>query len=173
MKSSGADAVLIVMTEQSCATFMRQFREVGLTLQTFSRGSCVSGLFNQLTKDNPSIGEGIVEYSFFSEGQDTQLDKHFFEVYNQPITPHRLSGYYAMTYAYVPAIRQLIKDGKEINRANIQAALTKIQVTTPGGPIQFDDHNQAYPNGTMSTNKAGGTVLLGTSPLKPVDHTGY
>ncbi len=173
MKASGADAVLIVMTEQSCATFLRQFREVGLTLQIFSRGSCVSGLFNQLTADNPSIGEGITEFSFFAEGEDPQLDKHFFDAYNLPITPHRISGYYAMMYAYAPAIRQLIKDGKDINRASIREALTQINVQTPGGPIKFDDHNQAYPFGTLSTNKAGKTALLGTSPLKPVDHTGY
>jgi branched-chain amino acid transport system substrate-binding protein len=173
MKASGADALLIVMTEQSCATFFRQYLEVGLKLQTFSRGSCTTGLFHQLTADNPAIGEGLIEFSFFAEGLDPKLDAHFLEVYKQPITPHRFAGYYIMYYTYAPAIRSLIQAGKPINRANIRDALTALKIDTSAGTLSFDDHNQAYPKSTLSTNKGGKTILLDTAPLKPVDHTGF
>lgn len=173
IKATGAEAVLIVMTDQSCATFMRQFREVGLTQQVFSRGACTTGLFNQLTKDDPKIGEGIIEFSFFMEGNDPELAKHFFEAYNQPITGHRMAGYYAMYHAIAPAIRAVLASGKEINQANIRDALAALNEQTPAGLIKFDDHNQAYTNGALTTNKDNKQVFLQSIELKPVDHTGY
>jgi branched-chain amino acid transport system substrate-binding protein len=173
IKGAGADALLIVMTEQSCATLMRQFREQGLTLKVYSRGACTSGVFNDLTKDDPKIGEGIIEFSFFNEGQDTKLDAEFPAIMNQPTSGHRMAGYYIMYYTIAPALESLIKSGKEINRANIRDAIAAVNMKTPAGTINFDDHNQAYVDGTLSTNKDGKAVLLDTVPLKPVDHTGY
>ena len=173
IKSGGAEAVLIVMTDQSCATFMRQLREVGLTQQIFSRGSCTTGLFNNLTKDNLQIGEGISEFSFFTEGNDPALSTHFLETYNQPITSHRMAGYYAMYYTIAPAIKAVIAAGKELTRANIRDAIAAISVDTPNGTIKFDDHNQNYPKGALTTNKNGKQVLIDTVDLKPVDHTGF
>ena len=111
IKGAGADALLIVMTEQSCATLMRQFREQGLTLKVYSRGACTSGVFNDLTKDDPKIGEGIIEFSFFNEGQDTKLDAEFPAIMNQPTSGHRMAGYYIMYYTIAPALESLIKSG--------------------------------------------------------------
>jgi branched-chain amino acid transport system substrate-binding protein len=173
IKSAGADAVLIVMTDQSCATFMRQLREVGLTQQIFSRGSCTTGLFNQLTKDDPKIGEGITEFSFFTQGNDPDLSKHFQDTYNQPITSHRMAGYYAMYYTIAPAIKAVIAAGKDLTRANIRDAIATVNVDTPNGTLKFDDHNQNYPQGALTTNKDLQTVLISTLDLKPVDHTGF
>jgi branched-chain amino acid transport system substrate-binding protein len=173
IKAAGAEGLLIVMTEQSCATLMRQFRESGLEMKVFSRGACTSGVFNDLTKDAPAIGEGIVEFSFFNQGQDTALDAHFLDYYKQPISGHRMAGYYAMYYTIAPAIRALIAEGKELTPANIRDAIAALNVETPAGAIKFDDHNQAYVNGTLSTNKDGKAVLLESAPLAPIDHTGY
>ena len=173
IKSVGAEGILIVMTDQSCATFMRQFREVGLTMQIFSRGACTTGLFNQLTKDDPTIGEGITEFTFFTDGNDSGLAKHFSQTYNQPITSHRMAGYYAMYYTIAPAIKALIASGKDLTRANIRDAIAALSVQTPAGLIKFDDHNQAYLNAALVTNKNGQQTLLSTVELKPVDHTGY
>jgi branched-chain amino acid transport system substrate-binding protein len=173
IKSVGADAILIVMTDQSCATFMRQLREVGLTQQIFSRGSCTTGLFNQLTKDNPAIGAGITEFSFFTDGNDPTLSKHFLDTYNQPITSHRMAGYYAMYYTIAPAIKAVIASGKDLTRANIRDAIAALNEQTPNGLLKFDDHNQNYPNSALTTNKDLAQELLGTTDLIPVDHTGY
>jgi hypothetical protein len=84
-----------------------------------------------------------------------------------------MAGYYIMYYTIAPAVESLIKSGKEINRANIRDAIAAVNMKTPAGTISFDDHDQAYVNGTLSTNKDGKAVLLDTIPLKPVDHTGY
>jgi len=173
IKSAGAEGILIVMTDQSCATFMRQFREVGLTQKVFSRGACTTGLFNQLTKDDPTIGAGITEFTFFTDGNDPDLAKHFSEAYNQPITSHRMAGYYAMYYTIAPAIKALIAEGKDLTRANIRDAIAALNVQTPSGTIKFDDHNQAYLQAALVTNKDGKQTLISTVDLKPVDHTGY
>lgn len=173
IKSTGAEAILIVMTDQSCATFMRQFREVGLTQQVFSRGACTSGLFNELTKDDTTIGEGIIEFSFFMAGNDPELSEHFFQHYNQPITSHRFAGYYAMYHTIAPAIEALVAEGKELTPANIRDAIAALNVETPGGLIKFDDHNQAYTNGSLTTNEAGAQKFLEKIDLQPVDHSGF
>ncbi len=152
---------------------MRQFREIGLDMKVFGRGSCTTGLFNDLTKDDPSIGEGIIEFSFFSAGQDPALDKHLAETYNLPSSGYQLSGYYAMYYVIAEAIKNLATNGRDVTRASLRDAIAAINIKTPAGPISFDDHNQAYTDGTLTTNKDGKPILLDTLPLEPVDHTGY
>lgn len=173
IKATGADAIVIVMTDQSCATFMRQFREVGLTQQVFSRGSCTSGLFNKLTEDDKSIGEGITEFSFFTEGNDPELAKHFEEFYGQPITGHRMAGYYAMYYTIAPAIKAVIAAGKDITQTNIRDEIAALSMETPAGLIKFDDNNQAYTDGSLTTNKDGAQAFLEKVELKPIDHSDY
>lgn len=171
MKGAGSDAVLIVMTENDCANFLRQYREVGVEADVYSRGSCTSPLANEMTADDPSILEGVVEFSFFFSIQDPELAERFEARWETPLTPHRMGGYYAMYYALRPAITQLIQEGKEVTRENVRAALEKLLVETPAGPIEFDDHHQAYPNGVLVINRDGEAVRLDTVKLGPVDHS--
>lgn len=173
LKASNPEAVLIVMTEQSCATLMRQFRESNLKMAVYSRGACASGVFNDLVKDNPAIGEGIIELSFFQQGQDPELDARFMAEYNKPISGHREGGYYSMRYVIAPALEALLKSGEEITRESLRDAIAALNVETPAGTIKFDDYNQAYPNAALTINKDGKPVLLEQSPMAPADHSSY
>jgi branched-chain amino acid transport system substrate-binding protein len=177
MRASGTGAVLIVMTENDCAAFMRQYREVGVEADVYSRGACTSPLFLELTEDDPAVADGIIEFAFFSKLQDPDLAERFQARWDSPLTGHRMGGYYAMYHTLAPAISQVINDGQEINRENIRAALETLNVETPAGTIAFDDHNQAYTDGVLSINvlQDDGTVeveLLEFVELGPVDHSG-
>lgn len=179
IKASGSDAVLMVFTENDCANFMRQYREVGVEADPYSRGSCASELMYELTEDDPNIAAGIVEFSIFMRGLDPELGERFLERWDSPITPHRMGGYYAMYYTLAPAIRKVINNGLPINRENIRDALETLDLETPAGPIKFDDHNQAYMKGILIQNvlsEDGTTVesdILDIVQLEPIDHTGY
>ncbi len=146
---------------------MRQYREVGVNAKVFSRGSCTTGLFLDLTKDKPSIGEGIVEFSFFSEGQDKAFDKRFNDFYQKPPTGHRMAGYYIMRYTLAPAI---------------SAVYRKAQDTEPREHSRCDcrtrcDHTRGKINLIITTglhmapsaNENGKVVLKEVVPLKPSD----
>ena len=78
-----------------------------------------------------------------------------------------------MYYTIAPAIKALIAAGKDLTRANIRDAIAAVNVATPDGTLKFDDHNQNYPIGALTTNQNGLPVLLDTVILKPVDHTGF
>ncbi len=135
IKGAASDALLIVMTEQSCATLMRQFREAGLDMKVFSRGACTSGVFNDMTKDDPAIGEGIVEFSFFNEGQDPEFDQHFLDYYKEPTSGHRMAGYYIMYHTIAPAIKSLIEARQGAHPCQYPG-----RDRSPGGdnPVWFD-----------------------------------
>jgi branched-chain amino acid transport system substrate-binding protein len=171
MRGVNPDAVLIVMTENDCATFMRQYREVGILADVYSRGACTSPLFHELTADDPSISEGIVEFSFFYGLMDPELGERFQARWGTPITGHRMGGYYAMYYTLAPAIRSVIQAGNEVTRESIRAALEELNVETPAGLISFDEHNQAYTNGVLTINRDGQVHLLEIIELGPVDHS--
>lgn len=173
IKNSGAEAMLVFMDDQSCATFLRQRYEVGLDLPMYSRGSCVSDLVNDLLKDDPKIAEGVEEFSFFSADQDKEFSKAFVEFHKKPVTLERMSGYYALVYTVVPAIKNVIAAGKEINRANIRDAIAALDLDTPCGKIKFDEYNQGYLDGSLEINKDGKATVLTTVQLKPVDHSAY
>ena len=171
MKSVESDAVLIVMTENDCANFMRQYREVGVDADVYSRGACTSPLFLELTQDDLAISEGIVEFAFFTSNQDPELAERFSARFDTPLTGHRMGGYYAMYYTVANAVRSVIGKGQEINRANIQVALEGLSVDTPAGLIEFDDHNQAYTDGVLSVNQDGEAIMLTIVELGPADHS--
>ncbi len=171
MKGSGSNAVLIVMTENDCANFMRQYREVGVEAAVYSRGACTSPLFLELTADDTSISEGIVEFSFFTKDQDPDLAERFQARFDTPLTGHRMGGYYAMFHTLAPAIRSVIVSGRELTRANIRDAIDALSEETPAGLIQFDDHNQAYTNGVLTINEGGAATMLEVVELGPVDHS--
>jgi len=174
MRAAQSDAVLIVMTENDCAAFMRQYREVGVEADVYSRGACTSPLFIELTQDDPSVADGIVEFVFFNGLQDPDLAERFQARWDTPLTGHRMGGYYAMFHTLAPAIEKVVADGDEINRETIRAALETLNVETPAGLISFDDHNQAYTDGVLAVNvlQDDGTVaveLLDIVELGPVD----
>ena len=174
MRAAESGAVLIVMTENDCAAFMRQYREVGVEADVYSRGACTSPLFIELTQDDPAVADGIVEFVFFTGLQDPDLAERFQARWDTPLTGHRMGGYYAMFHTLAPAIEKVIADGDEINRETIRAALETLQVETPAGLISFDDHNQAYTDGVLAVNvlQEDGTVaveLLDIVELGPVE----
>ncbi len=171
MRAAAADATLIVMTENDCANFMRQYREVGVEAAVYSRGACTSPLFLELTEDDPAIAEGIVEFSFFTANQDPDLAERFQARFDTPLTGHRMGGYYAMYHTLAPAIESIIESGQEVNRETIRAALEELSVETPAGMVTFDDHNQAYTNGVLTVNQDGLAILLEIIELGPVDHS--
>jgi ABC-type branched-subunit amino acid transport system substrate-binding protein len=170
IRSADPEAVLIVMTERDGSTFMRQYREVGIEAQVFSRGSLTSPLFLEFTEDDPTIGEGILEFSFWAFGIDPDHDEAFFERFDTPNSPHRAMSYYSVRYVIAEAIRNaIINNDGELTREAIRDELAAIDIETPIGPIAFDDHNQAYPFGTIQTILDGETTFLDTVELVPVE----
>ncbi len=170
IKASAPDAVLVVMTERDGSTFMRQLREVGLDVQVFSRGSLTSPLFLEYTKDDPTIGEGILEFSFWAGGVDPDLDQRFLDRFDKSNSPHRGWAYYATRYAIGTAIKNAILNEGEATREAIRNELEKVEVEIPFGTIKFDDHNQSYPKGTVSTIEDGEVRFVQFVELVPVEH---
>lgn len=170
IRASQPDSLLVVMTERDGSTFMRQLREVGIDAKIYSRGSLTSPLFLEYTEDDPTIGEGIVEFSFWAAGLDPEFDEHFLERFDTPNSPHRGMSYYVTRFVIGEAIRNAIANEGEATRATIRDELEATSIETPIGLIEFDDHNQAYPFGTLQTIEDGKTVFFDTVELVPVDH---
>jgi hypothetical protein len=145
---------------------MRQYKISYTTIPVYSRGACATNLFNQIVQDDPTIGENITEAAIFSELQEQPLAKKFQKEYNQPLTAHRMAGYYAAKYVVVPALRSLVKSGKPITPENIRKSVDNIKSETPLGTLEFDHNNQAYLDAVLLTNKDGHPAVIGTLPIK-------
>jgi branched-chain amino acid transport system substrate-binding protein len=168
VRAAQPDALLVVMTERDGSTFMRQLREVGIDAPIFSRGSLTSPLFLEYTADDPTIGEGVIEFSFWAAGLDPEHDAAFLERWDTPNSPHRGMSYYAVRYVIAQAIQDALAANGEVTREGIRDALDNLSIETPIGLIEFDDHNQAYPFGTLQTIENGETVYIGPVELQPV-----
>jgi branched-chain amino acid transport system substrate-binding protein len=169
MRAAQPEALLVVMTERDGSTFMRQLREVGIDVPIYSRGSLTSPLFLEYTADDPTIGEGVIEFSFWAAGLDPEHDAAFLERWGTPNSPHRGMSYYAVRDVIAEAIRAALEENGEVTREGIRDALENLSVDTPIGHIEFDDHNQAYPFGTLQTVENGETVYVGPVELSPVE----
>ena len=168
IRASRPDALLVVMTERDGSTFMRQLREVGIDATIYSRGTLTSPLFLEYTADDPTISEGVLEFSFWAAGLDPEHDQRFLERFGTPNSPHRGMSYYTTRYVIAEAIRNAILNHGEATPETIRQELKALSIDTPIGHIEFDDHNQAYPFGTIQTIEDGQPVFVGTIELRPI-----
>jgi branched-chain amino acid transport system substrate-binding protein len=168
LKRANAEAILGVILASDGAPFMRQFRELGLTQKIFSRGSLASAEFLHQVRDNPRIGDGVVEASYWVVGLDPEWDRRWTERYKVPPRIHGSLAAITLKWAVVPAIEIALRKYGKADRASIRAALTEVDVKdSPLGPIKFDDHHQAWINMVLLEMRDGQLRILEKLPTSP------
>ncbi len=145
VKRANPDAVLLVMLASDGSVFMRQFRELGLTQKIFARGSLATLEFLHQIRDNPSLGDGIVEATYWTAALDPEWERRWLDRWKVPVRVHGALAAIAFRYAVVPAIELAAKKHGRVDRKTIRDALVEIDVpNTPVGRIKFDDTHQAF-----------------------------
>jgi len=147
LKRANPETILAVILASDGAPFMRQFRELGLTQRVFSRGSLGSAEFLYQVRDNPKIGDGVIEASYWITGLDPDWDKKWTERYKVPPRIHGSLAAITLKWAVVPALEIALKKHGKADRQTIRAALEEVDVKdSPLGPIKFDANHQAWIN---------------------------
>ena len=168
IKRANPDAVLLVMLASDASVFLRQYRELGLKQRVFARGSVATVEFLELAKDNPSIGDGVIEATFWTAALDPEWEKRWLERWKTPVRVHGSLAALTLKYAVVPAVELALKKYGKADRKSIRDALEQIDVKdTPLGPIKFDDHHQAWINMVLIEMKGGQLRLLEKIPTSP------
>jgi branched-chain amino acid transport system substrate-binding protein len=168
LKRAGAETILGVILASDGAPFMRQYRELGLTQGVYSRGSLVSAEFLHQVRDNPRIGDGVVEAGYWVTGLDPEWDKKWEERHKVPPRIHGSLAAITLKWAVVPALEIALKKHGKADRATIRTALTEVDVKdSPLGPIKFDANHQAWINMILLEMQDGKIRILeklATSP---------
>ncbi len=167
-KRANPDAVLLVMLASDASVFLRQYRELGLKQRVFARGSVATVEFLDLVKDNPGVGDGVIEATFWTAALDPEWEKRWLDRWKTPVRVHGSLAALTLKYAVVPAIELALKKYGKADRKSIRDALEQIDVKdTPLGPIRFDDHHQAWINMVLIEMKGGQLRLLEKIPTSP------
>jgi branched-chain amino acid transport system substrate-binding protein len=168
IKRANPDALLLVMLASDASVFLRQYRELGLKQRLFARGSVATVEFLDLVKDNPSIGDGVIEATFWTAALDPEWEKRWLERWKTPVRVHGSLAALTFKYAVVPAVELALTKYGKADRKTIRDALEQIDVKdTPLGPIKFDDHHQAWINMVLIEMKGGQLRLLEKIPTSP------
>ena len=168
LKRAGAETILGIILASDGAPFMRQFREVGLTQKVYSRGSLASAEFLHQVKDNPKVGDGVVEAGYWVAGLDPEWDKKWEERHKVPPRIHGSLAAITLKWAVVPALEIAIKKHGKVDRATIRTALTEVDVKdSPLGPIKFDQNHQAWINMILLEMQDGKIRILEKLPTSP------
>ena len=168
LKRANPETILAVILASDGAPFMRQFRELGLTQKVFSRGSLASAEFLHQVRDNPKIGDGVVEAGYWVVGLDPDWDKKWTERYKVPPRIHGSLAAITLKWAVVPALEIALKKHGKADRQTIRAALEEVDVKdSPLGPIKFDDHHQAWINMILIEMRDGQLRILEKLPTSP------
>src|SRR5438552_5187514 len=147
LKRAGAETILGVILASDGAPFMRQYRELGLTQGIYTRGSLATAEFLYQVRDNPKIGDGVIEAGYWVAGLDPEWDKKWEERHKVPPRIHGSLAAITLKWAVVPALEIAQKKHGKIDRATIRTALTEVDVKdSPLGPIKFDANHQAWIN---------------------------
>ena len=161
LKRSNPEALLMVMLANEGSVFMRQYRELGLNQKIYARGSLATAEFLGQVKDNPSIGDGIVEASYWTAALDPEWEKRWLERWKTPVRIHGSLAALAFKYAVVPAIEGAIRKTGKADRQSIRDALEQIDVKdTPIGPIKFDEYHQAWINMILIEMRGGQLKII-------------
>src|ERR1041384_801916 len=124
--------------------------------------------FLNQVKDNPKIGDGIVEATYWAASLDPDWEKKWVERWKTPVRIHGALAAIAFKYAVVPAVELSLKKTGKADRQSIRDALEQIDVKdSPLGPIKFDDHHQAWINMILIEMKDGQLKILEKLPTSP------
>jgi len=168
LKRANPEAILAIILASDGAPFMRQFRELGLTQRVFSRGSLGSAEFLYQVRDNPKIGDGVIEASYWITGLDPEWDKKWTERYKVPPRIHGSLAAITLKWAVVPALEIALKKHGKADRQTIRAALEEVDVKdSPLGPIKFDANHQAWINMILIEIRDGQLHILEKLPTSP------
>jgi branched-chain amino acid transport system substrate-binding protein len=168
IKRAGADSILGIILASDGAPFMRQYHELGLTQKVFSRGSLGTAEFLYQIKDNPKLGDGVVEASYWINTLDPEWDKKWTERYKVPPRIHGSLAAITLKWAVVPALEIALKKTGKADRKSIRDALEQVDVKdSPLGPIKFDDHHQAWINMILIEMRDGQLKILEKLPTSP------
>jgi len=168
LRRANPESLLLVMLASDGSIFMRQFRELGLTQKIYARGSLASAEFLGMVKDNPTIGDGIVEAGYWLAGMDPEWDRKWEERWKVPVRIHGSLAAIAFKHAVVPAVEMALKKHGKADRATIREALTRVDVKdTPIGPIKFDANHQAWINMVLIEMRGGKLRILEKLPTSP------
>ena len=168
LKRANPETILAVILASDGAPFMRQFRELGLTQRVFSRGSLGSAEFLYQVRDNPKIGDGVIEASYWITGLDPEWDKKWTERYKVPPRIHGSLAAITLKWAVVPALEIALKKHGKANRQTIRTALEEVDVKdSPLGPIKFDANHQAWINMILIEIRDGQLHILEKLPTSP------
>jgi branched-chain amino acid transport system substrate-binding protein len=161
LKRSNPESLLMVMLANEGSVFMRQYRELGLSQKIYARGSLATAEFLGQVKDNPSIGDGIVEASYWTAALDPEWEKRWLERWKTPVRIHGSLAALTFKYAVVPAIEGAIKKTGKADRQSIRDALEQVDVKdTPIGPIKFDEYHQAWINMILIEMRGGQLKII-------------
>ncbi len=169
IKRDNPDAILMIILAPDAAIMVRQYYELGLKQRLFARGNVGSNEFLEAIKDNPKLGDGIVEATLWTPGTDPELDRLWEKRWGGKPTTHGAMAFYGV-HIIAEAVKIAVKDGS-ITRKSLRDALTKVDFSIPAiGRIKFDDHHQAYTNMVIHEVKDGKVVLrtkVQTGPPTP------
>jgi branched-chain amino acid transport system substrate-binding protein len=168
LKRANPETILGIILASDGAPFMRQFRELGLAQKIYSRGSLASAEFLHQVRDNPKIGDGVVEAGYWVTGLDPEWDKKWTERYKVPPRIHGSLAAITLKWAVVPAIETALRKHGKADRQTIRAALEEIDVKdSPLGPIRFDEYHQAWINMILLEVRDGQLHILEKLPTSP------
>jgi branched-chain amino acid transport system substrate-binding protein len=168
IKRAGAESILGIILASDGAPFMRQYHELGLTQKVFSRGSLGTAEFLHQIRDNPKLGDGVVEASYWINTLDQDWDKKWTERYKVPPRIHGSLAAITLKWAVVPALEIAIKKTGKADRKSIRDALEQVDVKdSPLGPIKFDDHHQAWINMILIEMRDGQLKVIEKLPTSP------
>jgi branched-chain amino acid transport system substrate-binding protein len=168
LKRAGAESITAVILASDGAPFMRQYRELGLTQRIFSRGSLGSAEFLYQVKDNPKIGDGVIEASYWINTLDADWDRKWTERYKVPPRIHGSLAAITLKWAVVPALEIALKKHGKADRKTIRDALEEVDVKeSPLGPIKFDANHQAWINMILIEMRDGQLKVIEKLPTSP------
>ncbi|NLN69737.1 MAG: ABC transporter substrate-binding protein [Chloroflexi bacterium] len=145
IKEANPSALLLTTTESDAITILRQFKELGLSIKIYGYNSTiVTGLFTEMTPDEPGLNEGILEITWWAQGMTPEMEEAFLSRWGTEASPHRAIYYFIVRYVVKEAIELAAQRG-EITRESLRDALNDLSIeNTPIGPLEFDDNNQAH-----------------------------
>ena len=168
LKRANPESITAIILASDGAPFMRQYRELGLTQKIFSRGSLASAEFLYQVRDNPKIGDGVIEAGYWLTGLDPDWDKKWTERYKVPPRIHGSLAAITLKWAVVPALEIALKKSGKADRQTIRAALEDVDVKdSPLGPIKFDANHQAWINMILIEIHDGQLRVLEKLPTSP------
>ncbi len=161
------DVVVQTTSGSDAVKFLQAYRDFGLTDIPQLANGFGTDLSTLPEPAQRELATKLQSVAYYAEALDTPANQQFQKSFREKYA-HTPGIYAEATYVAGMVLEAALASGQKVDHAGLTAAIGKVQIDAPRGPLKFDQYGQAILPSYLRVMKDNGAGELTNHIVKPI-----